>query len=254
MNSETNQATAAMQTETDTPQARVRFPTINKIRASNREQTPGEEVANAVTHGIGAVLSVACLAVAVTFAVLYSDAWSVVSISIYGASMILLYLCSTLYHAATNSRVKAFLNVLDHSTIYLLIAGSYTPFCLAGIRWHSPAWAWTIFGIVWAIAIFGIVFQCLFVNKYPVFSTITYLVMGWTVVIAVYPLWKAMGTNAVMGIAAGGVLYTLGVVFYAMKHIKYMHAIWHLFVLGGTLVQYAVILYYIALGNGTPAS
>jgi hemolysin III len=225
---------------------------VQKIKESDRDQTPGEEVANAVTHGIGAVLSLACLAVAVTFAAIYSDAWSIVSVSIYGASMFLLYLCSTLYHAITHPKAKAFFNILDHSTIYLLIAGSYTPFCLAGIRHYSPGWAWAIFGIVWGIAIFGIVFQCLFINKYPIFSTATYLVMGWVVIIAVYPLWKSMGTNAVIGIAAGGIFYTIGVIFYAMKHIKYMHAIWHLFVLGGTLAQYGVVLYYIALGNCGP--
>ena len=133
---------------------------------------------------------------------------------------------------------------------YLLIAGSYTPFCLAAIRHYSPAWAWSIFGVVWAIALFGIVFQILYVSRYPRFSTATYLLMGWIVLIAVYPLWKAMGTVAVAWIAAGGLLYSLGVVFYAMKHIKYMHAIWHLFVLGGTLAHYGVILYYIALGKG----
>ena len=254
MNSDTNQATNAARSGAHSSEERLSPSTVRKIRECNREQTAGEEVANAITHGIGALLSIACLAVAVTFSAMYSDVWSVVSISIYGASMILLYLFSTLYHATTNPKIKNFLNVLDHSTIYLLIAGSYTPFCLAGIRLYSPGWAWTIFGIVWAIAIFGIAFQCLFLNRYPVFSTITYLVMGWIVIIAVYPLWKAMGANAVLGIAAGGVLYTIGVIFYAMKHIKYMHAVWHLFVLGGTLVQYAVVLYYIALGNLTPAS
>ena len=217
---------------------------------SDRDQTIDEEVANAVTHGVGALLSIACLCVAVAFASVRKDVWSIVSLSIYGSSMFILYLCSTLYHAIPSPRHKAILNVFDHASIYLLIAGSYTPFCLAAIRHYSPAWAWSIFGVVWAIALFGIVFQILYVSRYPRFSTATYLLMGWIVLIAVYPLWKAMGTVAVAWIAAGGLLYSLGVVFYAMKHIKYMHAIWHLFVLGVTLAHYGVILYYIALGKG----
>lgn len=235
-----------MKTETQTsPPPENTFAT-----ASERDQTLHEEVANAVTHGIGAVLAVACLTVAVTFASLRHDIWSIVSVSIYGASMFILYLCSTLYHAIPTARIKEMLNIFDHAAIYLLIAGSYTPFCLVGIRPYSPGWAWSIFSVVWAIAVFGIAFQCLFVSKYPVFSTMTYLLMGWMVLIAVYPLWKAMGATAVMWIAAGGVIYSLGVVFYAMKHVKYMHAVWHLFVLGGTLVHYGVVLYYIALGMG----
>ncbi len=217
---------------------------------SSRDQTIAEEVANAVTHGIGAFFAIACLSVAVTFASIRHDVWSIVSVSIYGASMFILYLCSTLYHAIKTPRAKEILNIFDHSAIYLLIAGSYTPFCLVGIRPYSPAWAWSILGVVWTIAIFGIAFQCLFVSKYPVFSTATYLLMGWMVLVAVYPLWKAMGTTAVLWIAAGGIIYSLGVVFYAMKHVRYMHAVWHLFVLSGTLVHYGVVLYYVALGLG----
>lgn len=222
----------------------------NSRLSTARDQTSREEVANAVTHGIGAILSLACLSVAVTFAAIRNDVWSIVSVSIYGMSMFILYLCSTLYHAIRTPRVKEILNIFDHSAIYLLIAGSYTPFCLGGIRPYSPGWAWSIFGVVWAIAIFGIAFQCLFVNKYPIFSTATYLVMGWMVLVAIYPLWMAMGATAVLWIAAGGIIYSLGVVFYAMRNVKYMHAVWHLFVLGGTLAHYGVVLYYVALGLG----
>lgn len=218
-------------------------------KREERNQTLPEEVANAVTHGIGALLSIACLCVAVSFASIRRDVWSIVSLSIYGSSMFILYLCSTLYHAVTSPRGKAILNIFDHASIYLLIAGSYTPFCLSAIRLYSPGWAWSIFGVVWGIAILGIVFQSIFIGKYPRFSTLTYLLMGWIILIAIYPLWKAMGTVAVLWIAAGGIFYSLGVIFYVMKHIRYMHAIWHLFVLGGTLAHYAVILYFIALGN-----
>lgn len=237
-------------TENAMPKAQVSGQCQRNAKPACRCQSAGEEVANAITHGIGALLSIACLAVAVTFAAIRKDVWGVVSISVYGASMIILYLASTLYHAIPHPRTKAVMNVFDHASIYLLIAGSYTPFCLAGIRPYSPGWAWAIFGVVWAIAIFGIAFQCMFVNRYPIFSTATYLVMGWIVIIAVYPLWKAMGGTAVLWIGAGGVLYSLGVIFYSLKNTKYMHAVWHLFVLGGTLVQYGVVLYYIALGLG----
>ena len=219
-------------------------------KREDRNQTVGEEVANAVTHGVGAVLAIACLVIAVAFAALRRDVWSVVSVSIYGACMFILYLCSTLYHAVMTPRAKAVLNIFDHATIYLLIAGSYTPFCLAGIRNYSPGWAWSIFGVVWLFAVLGIIFQSLFVNKYQAFSNATYLLMGWIVLIAIYPLWKAMGTTAVLWIAAGGIAYSLGVIFYVMKSKKYMHAIWHLFVLAGTLIHYGVVLYYIALGYG----
>jgi len=214
-----------------------------------RDQTSHEEVANAITHGVGAVLSVACLCVAVIFAALRKDVWSVVSVSIYGACMFILYLCSTLYHAISMPRIKAIFNIFDHAAIYLLIAGSYTPFCLAGIRNYSPGWAWSIFGVVWGFAILGIIFQSLFVNRFQRLSTLTYLAMGWIVLVAAYPLWRAIGTAAVLWIAAGGVTYSLGVLFYAMKHIKYMHAVWHIFVLFGTLIHYGVVLFYIALGR-----
>ena len=224
---------------------------MTKNPDTSRNQSIGEEIANSITHGIGAALSTACLVVAVAFAALKYNAWTIVSVSIYGCTMLILYLCSTLYHAAQTPKTKEILNIFDHSAIYLLIAGSYTPFCLAsaGIRLYSPGWAWAIFGTVWGLAVFGIVFQCIFINKYQFFSTLTYLLMGWIVAIAVYPLWKAMGTAAVLWIAAGGIVYSLGVIFYAMKHVKYMHMIWHLFVLGGTFVHYGVILYYIVLKN-----
>lgn len=215
-----------------------------------RAQTSGEEVANAITHGLGAMLAIACLAIGVTCAAIRSDVWSVVSISIFGATMFFLYLFSTLYHAIPFPRAKAVLNVFDHATIYLLIAGSYTPFCLVGIRPYSPGWAWSIFGVVWAIAIGGIFFQCYCVNRYPILSTASYLIMGWIVLIAIYPMLKAMGVAPVLWIAFGGIIYSLGVIFYAMKYTPYMHAVWHLFVLGGTAVHYGVMLYYLVLGYG----
>lgn len=214
-----------------------------KNEALERSQTIGEEIANAVTHGIGAVISIACLVVGVVYAALIPSVWAIVSMSIFGSCMFILYLCSTLYHAVMTPKAKAVLNIFDHSAIYLLIAGSYTPFCLHFMRAESPGWGWAIFGVIWFLAIVGIVFQSIFINKYRALSTTTYVLMGWIVIIAIYPLYNAMGLASVLWIALGGVIYSLGVIFYSMKRVKYMHAIWHIFVLGGTMVHFGLILY-----------
>lgn len=212
---------------------------------AERDQTIGEEIFNAISHGIGALLAVACLVVGVVHAAWNHDVWNVVGISIYGATMFLLYLFSCLYHAIVPPRAKAVLNYIDHCAIYLLIAGSYTPICLGGIRLYSPAWAWSIFGVEWGLALAGIVFQCLCINRYQILSNATYLVMGWVVLVAIYPFYKAVGFWPLFWIAAGGIFYTAGVAFYMMKTRKFAHAVWHLFVLAGTLVQYFAILFYI---------
>ena len=233
---------------------------------AERNQTMGEEIANAITHGLGAALSLGCFGVAVAFAAIRGDAWRIVSASIYGFMMFLMYLSSTMYHAAVWRKSKAILNIIDHNAIYLMIAGSYTPFCLVALRQHSPAWGWSIFGVIWGLAIVGIILQSIciqrvnaltasapnaplpvFVRRFRVLSTLTYVLMGWTCVIAVYPLWQAMGTMGVLGIAAGGLLYTFGVLFYVLKHLKYTHAVWHLFVLGGSMVHFFTILFYVML-------
>ncbi len=212
-----------------------------------RSQTMGEEIANAITHGIGAVLALACFVVAVAFAAVRGDAWRIVSASIYGLMMVVLYVSSTLYHAAIFPRAKAVLNLVDHASIYLMIAGCYTPFCLVPLRQYSPAWGWGIFGAIWLLALLGIVFQCCVSRRSVILSTGTYVLMGWMVLVAVYPLWRAMGTAAVLWIAAGGVSYTMGVAFYACKRFKYAHAVWHLFVLGGTMVHFFTILFYVMI-------
>ena len=240
-------------------------PTGRGLKAQ-RKQTMGEEIANTITHGLGAVLSLGCFGVAVAFAAIRGDAWRIVSASIYGFMMFLMYLSSTMYHAAVWRKSKEILNIIDHSAIYLMIAGSYTPFCLVALRQHSPPWGWSIFGAIWGLAIIGIVFQVftmqrinavtasnpnaplpVFVQRIRVLSTLTYVLMGWVCVIAVYPLWQAMGAMGVGGIAVGGLLYTFGVAFYVLKHLKYMHAVWHLFVLGGSMVHFFTILFYVML-------
>lgn len=202
----------------------------------------GEEIANSATHGVGAALSIAALAVLVTLAGLHGDVWRVVSFSIYGASLVLLYLTSTLYHGFQSPRVKLVFRMLDHSAIYLLIAGTYTPFTL--VTFHG-GWGWTMFGIIWGLAIAGIVQTVLFFNRFPVVSVLTYLGMGWLVVVAIKPLLAVMPVAGMAWIAAGGLFYTLGVVFYAVKTIPFNHAIWHLFVLGGSVCHFFAILFYV---------
>lgn len=217
-------------------------------RPYRRQQTLGEEIANAVTHGVGAFLAIACLAVAVGFAATTGDPWRIVSVSIYGMMMVVLYTSSTLYHAILHPRAKSVLRVLDHASIHLMIAGSYTPFCLVPLRQHSPAWGWGIFSAVWILAIAGVIKDACYRGRFRKLSVAMYLVMGWIIVVAIYPLWQAMGTVPVLWLVAGGMSYTLGVVFYVWKSLKYSHAIWHLFVLGGTLIHFFTVLFFVVLG------
>lgn len=201
-----------------------------------------EEIANAVTHGIGALLSAAALALLVVFASMYGNAWSIVSFSIYGATLILLYLFSTLYHSFQNPRVKAIFKILDHSAIYLLIAGTYTPFTLVTLR---GALGWTIFGIIWGLAVLGIVLKAFFVKRFKLLSTISYVLMGWVIIIAMKPLISSLPMNGVILLVSGGILYTVGAIFYMWKKLPYNHAVFHLFVLGGSICHFSSILFYV---------
>jgi len=213
----------------------------------DRQQTVGEEIFNAVSHGVGALLALGAFGVVVGFAAVRADAYLIVSAALYGMMMFFMYMSSALYHAAIHARFKFALNIFDHNAIYLMIAGTYTPFCLGPLRAYSPGWGWSIFGVVWGLAIVGIVFQSVFINRYRALSTATYVLMGWVVIVAVYPMHKAMGLAALLWILAGGVCYTLGVVFYAWKSMKYAHAIWHLFILAGSMFHYFTILFYVML-------
>ncbi len=205
-------------------------------------ETRKEEIANSITHGIGAALSIAALSILVVFAGLRGDAWRVVSFSIYGATLVLLYLASTFYHVFSNPRVKRVFHVFDHSAIFLLIAGSYTPFCLVTIR---GGWGWSLFGVVWGIAIFGIVFKAFSTGRYNVVSTVLYIAMGWIAVIAIKPLVSQLPPGAFAWILLGGLSYTAGVIFYAWERLPYGHAIWHLFVLGGSTLHFFAVLFYV---------
>jgi len=204
--------------------------------------TVGEEIASSITHGIGAALSVAGLVFLVVLATMYGDVWRIVSFSIYGATLIILYLASTLYHSFRNQKVKKILRVIDHSSIFLLIAGTYTPFLLVSLR---GVLGWTLFGIIWALAGSGIVFKALFIGRYGKISVFIYVIMGWLCVVAIRQMLANIPSGGIIGLTVGGILYTAGIVFYAWPKLRYSHAIWHLFVLGGSICHYFSIFYYV---------
>lgn len=205
--------------------------------------TLGEEIANAVTHGIGVLLGIAGLAVlSVAAALRGAGAWQVVPCVIYGVALVLMFTVSTLYHSFTNPRVKRVFRVLDHQMIFLMIAGSYTPFVLITLR--GPL-GWTLFGIVWGIAAAGIVFQAFFTGRFKKWTTALYLLMGWVIVLALKPLVEHMSPAGVRWLLAGGLAYTLGAGVYLFKRLAYHHAVWHLLVLAGSLCHYFAILWHV---------
>ena len=208
-----------------------------------REQTFNEEIANSAIHCIGIVLSVAALVFLVTLAGIKGNTWQVVSFSIYGSTLIVLYLSSTLYHGFNLPRFKHIFQLADHSAIFLLIAGTYTPFTLVSLR--GP-WGWTLFGLIWGLAIIGIVLTVLFLGRFRLLFTMLYLGMGWLVIIALKPLLNAIPLGGILWIAGGGAFYSLGVIFYLQKNLRYGHAVWHLFVLAGSICHFFGILFYIS--------
>jgi len=197
-----------------------------------------EEIANSVTHGIGAALAVAGLTSLVLLAVIYGDAWRVVSFTIYGSSLIILYLGSTLYHSLQHPRAKRVFRTLDHTSIYVLIAGTYTPFLLIGARGTS---SWTMLAIVWTMALAGIIWKIFFLGRLEVLATIMYVFMGWMGVFAFRQILSNLPPLGVTLLFAGGIVYTVGVIFYAWEKLPYNHAIWHLFVLGGSICHFFAI-------------
>jgi len=200
--------------------------------------TRSEEIANSITHGIGAALSVVGLILLVVLAVIYGDIWRVVSFSIYGSSLIMLYLASTLYHSLPQPKVKRILRKFDHAAIYILIAGTYTPFLLVSLRGSI---GWTFFALVWGMAAAGILWKMFFLGKLEVLATIIYILMGWMCVFAFKDMLAYVPPLGITMLVTGGVVYTLGVIFYAWEKLPYNHAIWHLFVLGGSICHYAAI-------------
>ncbi len=209
---------------------------------NRKPYTLGEEIANSITHGIGTGLSIAGGIVLVVLAALYGDTWRIVSFSIYAASLVLLYLASTLYHSIRHPRVKQLLRIIDHAAIYILIAGTYTPFLLVSLR---GAWGWTLLGVIWGLALMGIVFKTLFIHRFRKLSTMVYIGMGWLCLISLHEMLIRIPAGGLVWLAAGGILYTLGVVFYAWHKLPYHHAVWHLFVLAGSTCHYLAILLYV---------
>ncbi len=201
-----------------------------------------EEIANAITHGIGFLLSIPALVMLIIFAVERGTAWHIVSFTIFGVSMILLYLFSTMLHSFKPSKAKNIFAILDHSAIYVLIAGTYTPLMLVSLR---NTLGWTLFGIIWGLAIIGIVFKCYFVQRYQIVSTLFYVIMGWLVIIAIKPLYLSLSGAGFGLLLTGGILYSIGAIFYVWNKLPYNHAIWHLFVLAGSGFMYFCVLFYV---------
>ena len=198
-----------------------------------------EEIANTVTHGIGLLLSIAGFVVLLVFAILRGTAWHVVACSIYGATLTCLYAASTLYHAAVSARLKRALRIFDHSAIYLLIAGTYTPFLLLNLR--GP-WGWSLFGAIWGLALAGILFKFWFVGHWEHLSTAIYVLMGWLALIATKPVLAHVPSTTLWWLLAGGLFYSGGVIFYVWKRLPYSHAVWHVFVLAGSTCHYFAVL------------
>jgi hemolysin III len=201
----------------------------------------GDILANAITHGIGAALAVVGAGYLIA-ASARGTVWQVVSCSIFAVTLVLVYLCSTLYHSLVRTRARHVFQVLDHAAIYLLIAGTYTPFTLISLR--GPV-GWTLFGVVWGLAVAGVIFKSFAVGKYQVASALVYLFQGWFVVFAARPLVQAIGWHGILWLGAGGLAYTLGIVFFALDSRRYFHAAWHLFVLAGSAAHYFAILFYV---------
>jgi hemolysin III len=207
-------------------------------------QSEGEEIANSLTHGIGVGLSIAALVLLVIFSAIYGDAWNVVSMSIYGATLIILYLTSTIYHSLRNVRAKKLFKLMDHISIFILIAGTYTPITLVALR--GP-WGWSLFGVIWGIAILGTLYMIFFIGKYKAIDVMIYVIMGFTILVAVVPSLQLMSFGMIIWIIIGGACYLLGIIFYAIDKIPYHHSIWHLFVLGGSISHFFGMLFYMTI-------
>jgi hemolysin III len=201
-----------------------------------------EEMANSITHGIGALLSISALVILIVFASISGTLLHIVSFTIFGSTMFILYMSSTLLHSFPKGKVKDVFEIFDHSSIYFFIAGTYTPFLLIVIK---GTLGWTLFGVVWGFAIAGTVFKCFFVKKYLFTSTVLYVVMGWLIVFAWKPLVNNLSPQGMSYLVIGGALYTLGAIFYVWRGFKYHHAVWHLFVIAGSVAHFFCVLFYV---------
>jgi hemolysin III len=197
---------------------------------------------NWLTHAVGLALSLSAVPLLIVLASLRGTAWHIVGVSVYGATLITLYAASTIYHACRSQRLRNVFRVLDHSSIYLLIAGTYTPFALVNLR--GP-WGWTLLGLVWGIAIFGVTWKIVAASRFPAVSMASYIVMGWLVVIAIKPLVASVHLGGLLWLLAGGLAYTLGTVFYGLKRLPYHHAVWHVMVIVGSVCHFFAVVKYV---------
>jgi len=204
--------------------------------------TRGEEIFNAVSHGVGTLLAAAGCALLVAFAAAKGDAWAVVSAAIYGATLIVLYLTSTLYHSMTGTKTKAVLRIIDHCVIFALIAGTYTPYVLVTLR---GVVGWLLFAAVWGTAVVGILLNAINMRRFRKVSMVCYVVSGWIILVALKPLLAALAPAGVVLLVAGGVVYTVGIAFFSLKKVRYMHSVWHLCVLAGSVLQFLSVLLYV---------
>lgn len=219
-----------------TKQYFTRVPSEHKPK---RKYSTGEEIANSITHGIGAALAVAALVILIVFSALRGTVWHIISFSIFGATLVLLYFASTLYHSLTHRGAKALFHKFDHISIYLLIAGTYSPYCMTALR----GWiGWSVFGVVWACAILGTIAKSISVARNVRLSTLLYVLMGWVIVIAIVPLYQAMTVAGFTLLIAGGLSYTTGTIFFLRDHVKYNHSVWHLFVIGGSVLHFFSVM------------
>ncbi len=218
------------------------FQSKGGVVINNNRYSLLEEIVNSITHGIGFFLSVAGITVLIVLGSIRGDAWRVVSFSVYGVTLIVLYAASTLYHSLYATRARDALRVIDHSAIYLLIAGSYTPFALVSLR---GLWGWSIFGVTWGLALAGIAVKIFFMKKSLVISTAIYLAMGWLSIIAIRPIIESLPAKGLAWLLAGGACYTIGAIFHFLKKTPFMHAIWHIFVMAGSICHYFAVLFYV---------
>ena len=201
-----------------------------------------EEMMNAVTHGVGALFSLAGFIVLTASAYMYGTVWHLISFAVYGFSLFLLYLASTLYHSFRNEKLKYILKICDHAAIYLLIAGTYTPFTL--ILLHGML-GWIILGVVWTLAVIGVALKIFFVSRFKVISTFCYIFMGWFIVVAIKPIAAVLPVQGLLLLVGGGAFYTVGSIFYLNRRIPYHHAVWHLFVMAGSIAHFIAVFYYV---------
>lgn len=201
-----------------------------------------EELFNVLSHFLGFILSIAATVLLITFAAVYGNVWQIISFSIFGATLITLYLASTLYHAARKKNLRRKLNILDHAAIYLLIAGTYTPYCLVALH---GAIGWVLLGVTWGLALIGIILKLFYTGRFNILSTVGYVAMGWVAVLAAKPLYENLESGALLYLILGGMCYTIGAVFYAIERIPYNHAIFHIWVLAGSILHFVSIFFYL---------